>query len=232
MRNRVDELKSVVSKEVADLIESAYMECEKMKAQAHSSGLAKDILAFRKRQASLEKLLDDLAEENGLICFKSITKVYEYLKGLGYLIAERTLYEHKKQGKLLESDKGYRRYDVDLYASKYLQKKVFVDITNSGEDTILSYAEQKAQAETEYKKIKTEKERLAIDEAMGRLISREVVAREFAGRIELIKRYLEDLVSSVPPILEGKTEREIRDILKDKINYVFMQYSAELELLK
>lgn len=180
---------------------------------------------MKKKKNSINSLLTNLENDNGLSYFKTITDVYKYLTGAGYAVAERTIYEHKKQGKLEASADGYLKRDVDSYASKYLKR------VQEYEER-LSYAEKKAKAEAEYKEIKTEKEKLYIDEALGRLIDRDAVAREFAGRIELVKRYLDELVSSVPALLIGKTEKEIRDVLRIKVDYVMEQYAAELELLK
>lgn len=224
IKNRIDALAAYCDEDMVELLHSVYNGLIELKDKA-SDGKSKDILAYEKKKNSINSLLTNLENDNGLSYFKTITDVYKYLTGAGYAVAERTIYEHKKQGKLEASADGYLKRDVDSYASKYLKR-----VQESEER--LSYAEKKAKAEAEYKEIKTEKEKLYIDEALGRLIDRDAVAREFAGRIELVKRYLDELVSSVPALLIGKTEKEIRDVLRIKVDYVMEQYAAELELLK
>lgn len=56
----------------------------------------------------------------------------------------------------------------------------------------LNLVDKKNLAEIELKNLRAEREQIAIDEARGRLISREVVDREFASRIEVIKRLLQE----------------------------------------
>ena len=224
LETRLNKLINMCGEDTGSMLKNAYDTLTELRDIA-KNGNSKHIVAYEKKKKALEDMIGAFEISYGMSYFKTIIEVGKYLTSQGYVIADRTLYEHKKQGKFVGVDAGYLKKDIDDYASKYLRRK---DDDTEG----LTYAEKKAKAEAEYKEIKTEKEKIAIDEAMGRLIDRDIVAREFAGRIELIKRYLEDFVSSVPSLLEGKTEKEIRDILKDKIDYVFIQYSNDLEILK
>lgn len=229
IKKRIELLATTCDKDTITLLNTTLDTLHQMYNEMNESMKVKDITAFNKKKSSIIKFIERLEQDQESFYFKTITDVHKHIISLGYNVAERTLYEHKKQGKLVgrvvNGNNIYYRDDVESYAFKYLKKL-------EDDSYSLSYADKKARAEAEYKEIKTERERLLINEAYGRLIDRDVVAREFAGRIELIKRYMDELINSVPALLVGCDEKLIRDILKEKLNYMLEQYSDELELLK
>lgn len=226
MEERINQLKQVAGSEIGEMLEASLTKLNQLSDLAIGSGKSVDILAYEREKKNLLKTIAALETSYGISFFNTLVDVHKYLVDSGYDIAERTIYEHKRQKKIVETEnKKYLLSDVIDYANKYLKKKV---VNNNS----VSLAEQKMISEIEYKNKKIERENLFIGELSGSLISRDVVGREFASRIEFIKRYFEDIVGSLPMVLVGKDEKDIRDILKIKLDYVLEQYSKELELVK
>ncbi len=220
---RINKLTTLDS-DIINMLLKSYDNLKELESASLESLKAKDVMNFKNKKEQLIRLVASFEKEADNNIINSVTELRNYLLMLGYNVAERTLYEHKKAGKLpFTGDNIFLKNEVDDYAFKFLKKSEYEN---------LSYVEKKAKAEAEYKEIKIEKEKLLIDEAVGRLIDRDTVGREFAGRIELIKRLMDEIVVSLPSLLINQDEKVIRDILKEKLNYILLQYSSELECLK
>lgn len=222
MQERIDKIRAV-SSDTADLLQTAYDKLmEKKEAACHGS--ITDVKEYQKEDAAFTKLLRSFEENYGIDKFESISDVYEYLIESGYKVASRTLYDHKKKGYLVGTNGKYSLAEVEEYASKYLNKETL----NADSFDGLSLVDKKNLAEIELKNLRAEREQIAIDEARGRLISREVVEREFASRIEVVKRLLQEQEESLPVLLTGKSETEIRDIIAGSYKYIMESYAREL----
>lgn len=222
MQERINKIRAV-SADTADLLQTAYDKLLIKKEKARTGNVG-DVKEYQKEDAAYTKLIRNYEESFGIDRFESISEVYEYLIDCGYKVASRTLYDHKKKGYLTGSNGKYSLAEVEEYASKYLNKE------NLNADSFdgLSLVDKKNLAEIELKNLRAEREQIAIDEARGRLISREVVDREFASRIEVIKRLLQEQEESLPVLLAGKSETEIRDIIAGSYKYIMESYSREL----
>ena len=222
MQERIDKIRAV-SESTAELLQAAYNKLLEKKEHAKLGNMS-DVKEYQKEDAAYTKLLRSYEESFGIDKFESISEVYEYLIESGYKVASRTLYDHKKKGYLTGSNGKYSLAEVEEYASKYLNKETL----NADSFDGLSLVDKKNLAEIELKNLRAEREQIAIDEARGRLISREVVDREFASRIEVIKRLLQEQEESLPVLLAGKSESEIRDIIAGSYKYIMESYSREL----
>lgn len=222
MQERINKIMAV-SSDTAELLQAAYdkLLIKKEKARIGNMGDVKD---YQKEDAAFTKLLRSFEENYGIDKFESISEVYEYLIENGYKVASRTLYDHKKKGYLTGTNGKYSQVEIEEYASKYLNKES-INLDNFDG---LSLVDKKNLAEIELKNLRAEREQIAIDEARGRLISREVVEREFASRIEVVKRLLQEQEESLPVLLAGKSEAEIRDIIAGSYKYIMESYAREL----
>lgn len=226
MKDRIEKLKKI-SPEIGEILGKAYENLMIKKDTAKKGGV-NDIKEFQREESSFLKVLSDYENSYGIDKFESISEVYEYLINNGYKIASRTLYDHKKKGYLTGTSGKYSLTEVEEYAFKYLNK----DMTEMDNLDGLSLVDKKNLAEIELKNLRAKREQIAIDEASGRLISRDIVDREFASRIEVIKRLLQEQEESLPLLLSGKNEREIRDILSDRYKFILESYSRELFSVK
>ena len=222
MQERIDKIR-VVSSDTAELLQAAYDKLLEKKEHAKLGNMS-DVKDYQKEDAAYTKLIRNYEESFGIDRFESISDVYEYLNDCGYKVASRTLYDHKKKGYLTGSNGKYSLAEVEEYASKYLNKETLNTESFDG----LSLVDKKNLAEIELKNLRAEREQIAIDEARGRLISREVVDREFASRIEVIKRLLQEQEESLPVLLAGKSETEIRDIIASSYKFILESYAREL----
>ena len=222
MQERINKIRAV-SESTAELLQAAYNKLLEKKEHAKLGNMS-DVKEYQKEDAAFTKLLRSYEESFGIDKFESISEVYEYLIDCGYKVASRTLYDHKKKGYLLGSNGKYSLAEVEDYASKYLNKETI----NADDFDGLSLVDKKNLAEIELKNLRAEREQIAIDEARGRLISRDIVDREFASRIEVIKRLLQEQEESLPVLLAGKSESEIRDIIAGSYKYIMESYSREL----
>lgn len=222
MQERINKIRAV-SESTAELLQAAYNKLLEKKEHAKLGNMS-DVKEYQKEDAAYTKLLRSYEESFGIDKFESISEVYEYLIDCGYKVASRTLYDHKKKGYLTGSNGKYSLAEVEDYASKYLNKETI----NTDDFDGLSLVDKKNLAEIELKNLRAEREQIAIDEARGRLISRDIVDREFASRIEVIKRLLQEQEESLPVLLAGKSESEIRDIIAGSYKYIMESYSREL----
>lgn len=222
MQERINKIRAV-SESTAELLQAAYNKLLEKKEHAKLGNMS-DVKEYQKEDAAFTKLLRSYEESFGIDKFESISEVYEYLIDCGYKVASRTLYDHKKKGYLLGSNGKYSLAEIEEYASKYLNKETI----NADDFDGLSLVDKKNLAEIELKNLRAEREQIAIDEARGRLISRDIVDREFASRIEVIKRLLQEQEESLPVLLAGKSESEIRDIIAGSYKYIMESYSREL----
>lgn len=222
MQERINKIRAV-SESTAELLQAAYNNLLEKKEHAKLGNMS-DVKEYQKEDAAYTKLLRSYEESFGIDKFESISEVYEYLIDCGYKVASRTLYDHKKKGYLIGSNGKYSLAEVEDYASKYLNKETI----NTDDFDGLSLVDKKNLAEIELKNLRAEREQIAIDEARGRLISRDIVDREFASRIEVIKRLLQEQEESLPVLLAGKSEIEIRDIIAGSYKYIMESYSREL----
>jgi hypothetical protein len=194
-----------------------YKEAERKAASARVA----DIKKLRTETNNLSALVSIYSESDDDEGFTKKTAIHEYLLNKGYKVGERTLYDHIKFGKLqASSDDGgvFLKSDVDEYAERYLRQTA----NKSSE-------QQRVEADVDLKRERARRERLQNDVMEGKLISREKVGAEFASRIMEMNQAHEGLVNTLPHELAGKSEPEIRDILKEAFRRLFIGYCRKLE---
>jgi len=70
-------------------------------------------------------------------------------------------------------------------------------------------------------------EQLKNQKTRGELISLEDVVQEWAGRVSIVTSGLEAFADRLPPILEGKPRKEMRDIIKKEVRYLRESYARK-----
>ncbi|WP_265822548.1 hypothetical protein [Geovibrio ferrireducens] len=227
IEDRIKQLKSVldpVSLEILESKENAFADA-RSNVKILGAGTA-ELRAFNSTKKALEVCVKEFWQsafpENEYLTTRA--DIHRYLAEQGYKVAKETVYLHVKEGKLtLDENGGVKKEAADEYAKKHLPAPA---------DESPSLADQKTQADLNLKDIRLQKERLALAELEGRLISRELVGSEFAARVEEMKRGLEGMAAVLPPLLAGQDEDVIRKILRNQIDTLFANYSRKLEKVK
>jgi len=83
------------------------------------------------------------------------------------------------------------------------------------------------QAKLEYWQAKAEGERIRIEQLKENLISREVIAKEWGWRMVEVANGLDALKDRLPPLLEGKDQTEMREVLDEEIQGLKENYWRE-----
>lgn len=115
--------------------------------------------------------------------FGAIADVLEYLKRSGWKITKSSLYRHHQEGRFLAREGAFRRQDIDRYAKTWLKKSATGKRQRDGIDEL-----QRKKAEGEVKRINLEiKQReLAYEKDLGRMVPREQIEVEMAGRAAVL----------------------------------------------
>ncbi len=220
MLERIQKLEHTLDRSLYDKLLERYHETMRAKEIA-SNGKHNDIKSYKSKLSAFERMLESFELEFSVKSYDKLSDVFSYLVSKGYKIAERTIYKHRDQNKIVPVAGMYMQDDIDEYASKHLSQ---------GDTGSLS--DQKTQIDIDYRKAKLEREQIAIAELQGELIPRAKVGHEFAARIEELKRGFEEIESSLPVLLVGADERVIRETIRSKHDYLLERYSRKLESLK
>ena len=76
--------------------------------------------------------------------------------------------------------------------------------------------ESMLEVKRQYWQAKAEKERIGVDQMKEELIPRENIASEWAWRMAEVANGLQALAMRLPPLLEGKTQIEMREIIDEE----------------
>ncbi|WP_022850680.1 hypothetical protein [Limisalsivibrio acetivorans] len=204
--------------ELLQLALESYMSAkEEARAEKTQRALKAAESAKRHLESTLVKYKKNAEEES----FKTIVSVHKYLTGVGYKVSERTISNHIKNGYFSPRDGVYRRTDVDAYAEKHLQQ-----MDDDG------YVGEKMKADIHQKHLRSQMLEVELQRKRGELIEREKVGREFAARIVALRQDLDDVFSTLPDQLDGKSKNEQRQILSKQKSFILARYARALEAVK
>ena len=77
---------------------------------------------------------------------------------------------------------------------------------------------------------KADRERLRADTERGELVSKDKIEFQWTLRVAEVKGALYNLLSRLPPILEGKNQEEMRGLIESEVRLICETYSREGEL--
>lgn len=84
-------------------------------------------------------------------------------------------------------------------------------------------------AKRDYWRAKAERERISVDTLKGNVVPREQIATAWKWRVAEVKNGLLAFRDRLPPLLEGKTRKEITHVLGEEVIYLLDNYSREGE---
>lgn len=146
------------------------------------------------------------AEINGEVKDEVIDSFDDAAKYLG--VSKRTVNVHLGKGTFKQNPDGtFQKSELNKYLEKYKRKP-------ENEKTIEI---RKGRADLRLKIARARREELLVDELKENLMSKEVIATEWAKRVSLVTSGLEAFADRLPPLLEGKTREQMREILRDEV---------------
>lgn len=165
-------------------------------AKAYQSGpTAANLRDWEAAQAALAKFEDQLTARSDLDRpFPSIAEVLAYLDAEGWKVTRASLYRHQKEGKFLpQRDGSFARRDVDRYARVHLKQQSTGKKVSEKMDEL---QRQKIVKELAALDLELKRKQLAYDKDTERLIPRELVELELAGRAAVLDAGLKHWVQS------------------------------------
>ena len=140
------------------------------------------------------------------------------LKYLG--VSRRTLGIHLKKGTFKQNPDGtFKKSELDKYREKYKKKS---ERSNSTEA-------KKGRADLRLKVARARREELLVAELKGNLMSRDEIISEWSKRVAAVTSGLEAFADRLPPLLEGKSRHEMREILKNEVWELRNSYATKGE---
>jgi hypothetical protein len=180
-----------------------------------------------KKRASGEKLnrkeqglLKNLEEMQNTIENGKNDKITTQMAAAKYLgISQKQISNHVSRGNLkCEPDGSFSKKELDRFAIERGGRK---DVGK-----IKKYAEQQQKWDAEFRRARAEEKQLVVSQLRGKLISIKEIETAWAGRVETVTSGLEILINRLPPLLVGKSRREIAKILKDEFGNLRKAYAA------
>lgn len=115
--------------------------------------------------------------------FANIADVLGHLKRAGWKVTRSSLYRHHQEGKFVARDGAYLHKDVDRYARTWLKKESTGKRERDGIDEL-----QRKKAERELKRLDLEiqQRELVYAKELGKLVPREQIEVEMAGRAAVL----------------------------------------------
>ena len=142
---------------------------------------AANLKDWQAAEAALEEFAAGLGESQA--AFASIAEALEHLKAVGWKITRPSLYRHHQEGKLIARDGVFRRQDVDRYAKTWLKR---ADTGRRQRDDIDELQRKKADGEVKRLNLEIEQRKLILERDAGRLVPREQMEIELAGRAAVL----------------------------------------------
>ena len=135
--------------------------------------------------------------------------VETYDKALEYLgVSRRTLHVHLRKGTFKQNPDGsFKKSELDTYLDKYKKQSDKSDTTEV----------KKGRADLRLKIARARREELLVSELQGNLMSRDDIISVWCKRVAVVTSGLEAFADRLPPLLEGKTRHEMREILKNEV---------------
>lgn len=170
-----------------------------------------------RKEKNLLKTLEESqnAGENG----KS-DKITTQTAAAHYLgISQKQISNHVSRGNLKrEPDGTFTKKELDRFAIEHGGRKSI--------GKIKKYAEQQQKWDAEFRQARAEEKKLVVEQLRGKLASRKEIAAEWAARVDAVTSGLDILVNRLPPLLVGKSRRQIAKILQDEIEQLRRAYAA------
>ena len=159
--------------------------------------------------------------------FSNVEDVVEYLQGQGFKVSRSSVFAHRKEGKLVATAKGnFSRKAVHFYAANYLAQH------STGATPVVSDLQsKKLMAEVALKTEQARTAKLQRERQEGRLIPREDVELQLAGRaavlIDGLKAALHARLGEIQEAA-GQGSRNLVMTLEDVIDNAINEYAQPL----
>lgn len=174
-----------------------------------------ELKLFHQLERELEGVFNgEAGKTSGLI--GSSSEACEYLG-----ISKRMLSYHVTKGNLGQNQDGtFEIEELQRWAQKYGRKKrkgsKFSDID-----------ERLSRADLRFRQARARREEMLVGQLKGTLLSQKDVADGWAKRNSNMRSSLLTLVDRLPPMVAGKSRKQITKILKDEVFYFLEQYSQD-----
>jgi len=165
-------------------------------AQSYQSApTAANLRDWEAAQAALSKFAADLgSQDDAERPFPTIAEVLVYLDVEGWKVTRASLYRHQKEGKFLpQRDGSFARKDVDRYAKTWLKQQSTGKKLGEKMDELQRLKIEKELAALD---LELKRKQLAYDKDTERMIPRELVEIELAGRAGVLDAGLKHWVQS------------------------------------
>jgi hypothetical protein len=125
-------------------------------------------------------------------------------------VSQRVISHHVGRGNLRsETDGTFTKKELDRWAVETGKRK---DVGK-----IKKYAEAQAKWDMEFRQARAEEKKLVVSQLRGKLISIDEIQAAWASRVDIVTSGLEAFANRLPPLLVGKTRRQIAKILQEEI---------------
>jgi hypothetical protein len=158
-----------------------------------------------------QTLLKNLEQEQNKTANGNNLEVNTQEAAAKYLgVSQRVISHHVGRGNLRsEPDGTFTKKELDRWAVEHGKRK---DVGK-----IKKYAEQQAKWDMEFRQARAEEKKLVVSQLRGKLISIKEIEAAWASRVDIVTSGLEAFANRLPPLLVGKTRRQIAKILQDEI---------------
>jgi hypothetical protein len=134
-------------------------------------------------------------------------------------ISQKQISNHVSRGNLKrEPDGTFTKKELDRFAVERGGRK---DV-----GIIKKYAEQQQKWDAEFRQARAEEKKLVVAQLRGKLISIKEIEIAWGKKVETVTAGLEALINRLPPLLVGKSRREIEKTLREEIHALRAAYSA------
>jgi hypothetical protein len=125
-------------------------------------------------------------------------------------VSQRVISHHVGRGNIRsETDGTFTKKELDRWAVEHGKRK---DVGK-----IKKYAEAQAKWDMEFRKARAEERKLVVAQLRAKLISIKEIESAWANRVDVVTSGLEAFANRLPPLLVGKSRRQISKILQEEI---------------
>ena len=168
---------------------------------------------------SLERELEGVFGETNGPASGLITGYKEACEYLG--ISKRMMSYHVTKGNLRQNKDGsFEIQELQRWAERYKRKK-------SGGGVYPSIDERQQKADLRFRQARARREEMLVRQLEGALLSQKDVAEAWGKRKANMRSSLLTFIDRLPPMIEGKSRKQISGILKNEIYYFLDQYAQD-----
>lgn len=146
---------------------------------------------WQSAEAALNEFVAAMGESSA--SFTNIAQVLDYLKETGWKVTKTSLYRHQQEAKFVPRDGLFRKTDIDRYAKTWLKQRATGKKLNEAADDL---QRQKLERELRRLDVEIKQRELSYDRDAGRLIPREQMEIELAGRAAILDAGLKHWIHS------------------------------------